>query len=315
MTTRPNDDREFDELEARLRILLPEQYQDSYDEVLPVPMRSAGLKYGSEGKVAWDEIWGSFCDLAMAGGPSHKGTLLEPGGSKEIKKQSLRYREVVDEICRGIHMVTGLGVEQSPMPGWVRVYCTSAAMSGWLVRAITMENVAAISKGLVLYLPAGPTYRLEKEIKNVVTVMAKTSHYWSEHMSPEQHRAIATLFRKMDSESPLVQPALPDPNDPSDHRETFPGNAAASISQATGLAVSERSYAGWFGLECLEVRAAVWMMRMFAGCNVLSRREGTVVFVPVNAASDPDGEVVAGVVRKAYRLAVARNIFQTPPAN
>ena len=39
-------------------------------------MRAAGLKYDADGKVAWDEIWGSFCDLAMAGGPPHKGKLL-----------------------------------------------------------------------------------------------------------------------------------------------------------------------------------------------------------------------------------------------
>jgi sirohydrochlorin cobaltochelatase len=33
----------------------------------------------------------------------------------------------------------------------------------------------------VLFLPAGPTFRLDKEIKNVVTVIAKTHHYWKEH--------------------------------------------------------------------------------------------------------------------------------------
>src|SRR5690348_3544455 len=100
-------------LEARIMTILPEEYQDSYEDVKPVSMGSAGLKYGSDGKVAWDEMWESFCDLAMAGGPPHKGTLLEPGSRIEIEAQPERYREVVEEICRGIGKVTELAVERS----------------------------------------------------------------------------------------------------------------------------------------------------------------------------------------------------------
>ena len=70
--------RALEELDFRLRIVLPEEYQDSYEEMAPVAMGAAALKYAADGTVAWDEIWGSFCDLAMAGGPPHKGTLLEP---------------------------------------------------------------------------------------------------------------------------------------------------------------------------------------------------------------------------------------------
>jgi hypothetical protein len=36
----------------------------------------------------------------------------------------------------------------------------------------------------VLLLPAGPAFQLEKEIKNVITVLAKTFHYWTEHANP-----------------------------------------------------------------------------------------------------------------------------------
>jgi sirohydrochlorin cobaltochelatase len=35
-----------------------------------------------------------------------------------------------------------------------------------------------------LYYPAAPYFRLEKEIKNVITVIAKTNHYWQEHIAP-----------------------------------------------------------------------------------------------------------------------------------
>jgi sirohydrochlorin cobaltochelatase len=33
-----------------------------------------------------------------------------------------------------------------------------------------------------LLLPAGPQFRLDGEIKNVVTAVAKTYHYWKEHI-------------------------------------------------------------------------------------------------------------------------------------
>ena len=91
MTLGVEDQEALAALEFRLRTVLPEEYQDCYEEVEPVPMGSAGLKYGSDGKVAWNEMWATFCDLAMAGGPPHKGTLLEPGTQAEIDAQPDRY--------------------------------------------------------------------------------------------------------------------------------------------------------------------------------------------------------------------------------
>src|SRR6188472_960094 len=95
-------------LESRLRTLLPAEYQETYEKLEPVSMGSAGLKYADDGAVAWDQIWGSFCDLAMAGGPPHKGTLLEPGNEDDINAQFGRYDAVAEEICRGVKLVTGL---------------------------------------------------------------------------------------------------------------------------------------------------------------------------------------------------------------
>src|SRR5262245_40412615 len=160
-------------------------------------MGSAGLKYDRDGRVAWDEIWQSFCDLAMAGGPPHKGQLLEPASPERIAQQPERYQQVAGEICRGVAMVTGLPVEPSPQPGWITVACDSDGMAGWLLRAITMENVSARTDEAMLDLPAGPDYRIDKEIKNVVTVIAKTCHYWSGHMWRFEQRAIGELFTAM----------------------------------------------------------------------------------------------------------------------
>jgi sirohydrochlorin cobaltochelatase len=299
-----NVPRALEALDDRLKILLPAAYQDTYEEVQPTPMGSAALEYDADGQVAWDQIWGSFCDLAMAGGPPHKGTLLEPGTQTAIDAEFDRYDDVAEEICRGIKLATGLRAYVAPDPGWVCVSCHGDAMAGWLVRAIVMENVAARRRGAILELPAAPHFRLEKEIKNVITVVAKTSHYWLGHIPDDQQRAIAELFNAMAVESPLVEP---DPaNQDSAKSRALASTIAERIRRATGLQASPHEYAGWTGLECPTVRVAVWMMRALVATNVLSRREGTVLFVPVNAAADPRGTIVASAVERIHQCASAR---------
>src|ERR1700753_2663463 len=134
-TSAPDTSDEYQFLEARLKTLLPEKYRESYEDVQPVSMGSAGLKYGKDGRVAWNEIWGSFCDLAMAGGPPHRGTLLEPATKADIKLDPEGYEQVTNELCRGVEMVTGLATEPSRIPGWLDVDCPSTSMAGWLARA------------------------------------------------------------------------------------------------------------------------------------------------------------------------------------
>ena len=43
------------------------------------------------------------------------------------------------------------------------------------------------------------------------------------------------------------------------------------------------------------------MMRALVASNVLSRREGTVLFVPVNPSTDPRGTMVADAVARTHR--------------
>jgi len=299
-------------LEARLRTILPAEYQDCYDDVQPVSMGSADLKYGSDGRVAWDEIWGSFCDLAMAGGPPHKGTLLESGSPTEIDAQTGRYSKVIAEICRGVSMVTSLAANPSAIPGWVCVCCASQSMAEWMVRAIVMENVSARCEGRMVDLPAGPGYRIEKEIKNVITAIAKTSHYWLDHMQPTQHQEIGNLFTRMAVKSPLVQPAICGDGLCADRQRMLWGEVAEAIHASTGLRRSDHRYFGWLGLECPDVRSAIWMMRALVASNILSRREGAVLFVPVNSVSDPNGEIVAQSVVQMHGFAKAREKFVSP---
>lgn len=302
---RPEDEEALRVLEFRLRTILPAEYQDSYEDVQPVSMGSAGLKYGSDGKVAWDEIWGTFCDLAMAGGPPHKGSLLEPGSRADIAAEPACYQEAVNEICRGVNLVTGLVAVPDATPGWARVDCESEGMADWLVRAIVMENVSTRFAGKSLYLPAGPAYRLEKEIKNVITAIAKTCHYWEDHMWSSQQREIIGLFELMERESPLVQPALPEDHDQVEGQEKMAG----IIGEATGLQALPHRYQSWVGLECPSVHFAIWMMRALVVSNVLARREGTALFVPVNPSSDAGGERASQAVIRIHRFALARNVL------
>jgi urease accessory protein len=167
--------------ESALNALLPPRYQGDVS-VSAAPMGAADLKYDAEGRVAWDSMWQDFCDLALAGGPPHRGTLLEPAAPEAVRANPDAYRTVVGEITRGLRLITGLYVVTDAAPGWVGLVCGSEAMALWLLRAIIVENVAVRREGVVLYLPASPDYTLGGEIKNVITVVAKTHHYWAEHV-------------------------------------------------------------------------------------------------------------------------------------
>jgi sirohydrochlorin cobaltochelatase len=287
-----------DRLDSRLRTLLPPLYQDTYETVQPISMGSAGLKYGPDGRVAWDEIWRTFCDLALAGGPPHRGTLLEPATPAEVARRPAEHASVVAELARGIHLVTGFHATASPHAGWVRVACRRESMTSWLLRAIVTENVSARQEGGWLDLPAGPVYRIEKEVKNVITALAKTCHYWTGHIPPDQRERIAELFVEMELESPLVTPLA---DDDAHTDETLTASAAAlagAITARTHLPAAPLGARGWLGVDCVTVGRAVWMMRALVVENVLARREGTVLCVPVNPRRDPDGRVVLDAVAR-----------------
>jgi hypothetical protein len=159
---------------------LPPRYRRG-QAISAAPMGTAPMRYTADGRVAWDQMWTAFCDLALAGGPPHRDAMLEPAAPEEALAAPDAYARVVAEIERGLLLVTGLPTVRSTSPGWVGLRCTGEEMARWLRRAIEVENVRVRCDGAVLYLPAGPHFREEREIKNVVTVVAKTHHYWIEH--------------------------------------------------------------------------------------------------------------------------------------
>src|SRR5205823_3627672 len=144
---------------------LPPRYRNG-KVVSAAPMGTAPMRYTEEGQVAWDEMWTDFCDLALAGGPPHRDTLLEPVPPDEVKEDLENYERVISEIERGWRLVTGLPTVRGEKLGWVGLQCMDEEMAIWILRAIVVENVCVRREGNVLYLPAGPAFRLDNEIKN-----------------------------------------------------------------------------------------------------------------------------------------------------
>ena len=144
------------------------------------PMASAPFVRREDGRPDWRSMWTSFCDLALHGGPPHRGieqALRDPwaAGADAASDPGM-----VAEIRRGIWETTGLFVEPQS-PAWIAVSCESRAMAEWLGAAIVLENVTARVEDDRVLLPAGPRFRLEDEVKSIVTVVAKTHHYWAMH--------------------------------------------------------------------------------------------------------------------------------------
>ena len=174
--------------QARMAAILPPRYRDPGLVVSSAPMGAAPLQRDAEGRVAWDLMWQGFCELGLAGGPPHRETLLEAASPDDVQTNPERYDDVRAELARGLRMVTGLPIVLDGPPGWIGVACADEEMAIWLMRAIVVENVMARRERAVLYLPAGPRFTVEGEIKNVVTVVAKTHHYWVQHQTAGRFR-------------------------------------------------------------------------------------------------------------------------------
>src|SRR5205085_2077291 len=166
-----------------------------------------------------------------------------------------KYNAVTEEIVRGVTLVTGLSASAAE-PGWVQVACRSRGMAGWLVRAIVMENVVARHDSQTLYFPADPDFRLEKEIKNVITVVAKANHYWTNHMSADRQSAMDSIDSKLTEPAPLnvVQA------DPAGYRRILE-HVQTGIAERLGMTCCPNRYIGWIGVACVDVQSALCMMR------------------------------------------------------
>ena len=141
-------------------------------------MAAAPFVWRADGRPDWRAMWTSFCELALFGGPPHRGAAQALRGGAEAPSDG--DVEMVAEIRRGIRETTGLHSELGA-PGWIAITCESRAMAEWLGAAIAPENVEVRVEDHRVLLPAGPGFRLENEVKSIVTVVAKTHHYWAMH--------------------------------------------------------------------------------------------------------------------------------------
>jgi hypothetical protein len=153
----------------------------------PAPMSSADFIYREDGRPDWNAMWTNFCDLALYGGPPHRG----PGNPIRARAGgTVGTFDAVAEIRRGIFETTGLFAERAE-DGWVAITCSSPQMAAWLCACVILENVEARMDGDRLFLPAGIGFTLKDEVKSVVTVMAKVNHYWEAHIETTASAALA----------------------------------------------------------------------------------------------------------------------------
>jgi sirohydrochlorin cobaltochelatase len=179
---------------------MADEVKDSKIEFDPndprAPMPSAPMQYNDDGTVAWGDMWDTYCMLALDGGPPHRGTLLTAPTHADATYP--QYLEVQREIVRGIKAVSGLDATAGP-PGWVAVEAGHAGYAHWLVTAITEENVEAKRDGSHVLVPCGEYFTVKGEIKNVITAVAKTTHYWGEHVPAEVKQASAAQAKMEDT--------------------------------------------------------------------------------------------------------------------
>ncbi|TAJ18662.1 MAG: hypothetical protein EPO65_08470 [Dehalococcoidia bacterium] len=172
-------------LERALRGPFVGDIVESADDLGPAgyTMSSAPFTYREDGRPDWSQMWQSFCELALFGGPPHRG----PGNPVQLVDLDAPAPAVGDpigEMRRGIHETTGL-VSELTDARWLAITCASERMAAWMCATIILENVDARVSGNVLYVPAHPSFTIEGEVKSVITVVAKTHHYWtSGHLSP-----------------------------------------------------------------------------------------------------------------------------------
>ncbi len=150
------------------------------------PMGSAPFVWRADGRPDWSVMWSSFCELALFGGPPHRGPEDALAAVTTAGDGPAGF-DAVAEIRRGIWETTGLFAEPAG-PGWLAVSCGSRKMAAWLCATIILENVDARAEEERLLVPADPSFVLQDQVKSVITVVAKTYHYWSAHVEASAPR-------------------------------------------------------------------------------------------------------------------------------
>ena len=153
------------------------------EPIIARPMSAAPFVYLDDGRPDWGTMWQGFCELALYGGPPHRGADAALDAPVAAPDEVVR-DQMIEETVRGILETTGFVASPSP-GGWLAMECDSKRMAAWLSAVIILENVDARSDGTTLFVPGGNGFELKDEVKSVITVVAKSFHYWQEHIANE----------------------------------------------------------------------------------------------------------------------------------
>lgn len=153
------------------------------EPIIAAPMSAAPFTYLDDGRPDWGTMWQGFCELALYGGPPHRGS-DEALATPRAMPDEVVEDDMIEETIRGIGETTGLAASPTA-GGWLAVACDSKRMAAWLSAVIILENVDARSEGAILFVPGGHGFELKDQVKSVITVVAKSFHYWQEHIANE----------------------------------------------------------------------------------------------------------------------------------
>lgn len=152
-------------------------------------MKAAEMVYDENGNPQWDKMWSVYCNLAAEGGPSHRADVdkISFPGNKFTYNDSVK-----SEILRGLTLLNAKVYKITDI-GEIYIDLFFPKKADWFSKIINLENVESKSEDRYLVLPWSGEYKIDKEVKSVVTVWGKASHYWKEHR-PMPFKVLIVLF-------------------------------------------------------------------------------------------------------------------------
>jgi hypothetical protein len=130
---------------------------------------ATGLAMGRVGAMAAADA-SLEADLASAPISPQAALLVEPVPAAEAQAQHDQQTTVLATLSRGLHLLTGLPVVESPVPGWIGIRVPDPI---FMLRAVVVQGILSRRRGDVLWLPAGPAFAMRREIRSVLTAVAK----------------------------------------------------------------------------------------------------------------------------------------------
>lgn len=108
-------------------------------------------------------------DLAAAPISPQAALQVEPVPAAEALAHPQRQAAVLAALQRGLDLLTGLPVLESPEPGWIGLRVPDPA---FMLRAVVAQGVLARRHGGALWLPAGPAFGLRREVRSILAAVA-----------------------------------------------------------------------------------------------------------------------------------------------